>query len=453
MKGSFSKKATAALLAAALVASTTPLPAQATESYARNITITVDGRTIPQTDQKAFIKDGRTMVPLRTVMEGLNMDVKWNQSDRSITVTSKANRDNSYLFYADKPYFLARTGNHTQYVSLDVAPYITRQNRTVMPLRAIGETYGKVDWDNANSIVKITANKTAQPEPTVKPQEPKVTPQVPPEQAKPEAPKVQEKDQPVWTQEPKDQPGTDKPADYDNPPAGYRYIKMMDSTGNVTYKLVEIHESTVPTIPTDNRDYDQLLKEDAANNTVENHAKEAQEVLDLVNAYRAQAGVQPLKLSPILSKAADIRAREALSICPATTKEEHITWNYNLVTSGNAHNRPDGSEFSTIIKDIGWNDRGFCKQRRLYENLYNTQMHMTSPQLVEGWYNSPGHRRAMLKPNAEYMGYGITTDSPYGFQSAIQLFSWYYQIPYLDQTPNLIGRPKKMAGQVYFLHK
>lgn len=428
MKKNLTKKATAAVLAATLLTTAAPLPSHAAENYSRNITIQVDGRTIPQTDQKAFIKDGRTMVPLRTVMEGLNMDVKWNGTDRSITVTSKANRNSSYLFYADKPYFLARTGNHTQYIRLDVAPYITRQNRTVMPLRAIGETYGKVDWDNVNSIVKITANKTVASKPTAKPQEPKVTPQVKPDPVKPQEPKVQEKDQPVKPQEPKGgpevkEPGTDKPVDYDNPPAGYRYIKMVDSNGNLTYKLVEIHESTVPTIPTDNRDYDQLLKEDAANNVVENHAKEAQEVLDLVNAYRAQAGVQPLKLSPILSKAADIRAKEALSICPATTKEEHITWNYNLVTSGNAHNRPDGSEFSTIINDIGWNDRGFCKQRRLYENLYNTQMHMTSSKLVEGWYNSPGHRRAMLKPNTEYMGYGITTDSPYGFQSAIQLFS------------------------------
>ncbi len=423
MKGSFSKKATAALLAAALVASTAPMPAQATESYARNITITVDGRIIPQTDQKAFIKNNRTMVPLRTVMEGLNMDVKWNQSDRSITVTSKANRDNSYLFYAGKPYFLARTGNHTQYVSLDVAPYITRQNRTVMPLRAIGETYGKVDWDNANSIVKITANKTVESKPTVKPQEPKVTPQVTPEQAKPEAPKVQEKDQPVWTQEPEDQPGTDKPADYDNPPAGYRYIKMMDSTGNLTYKLVEIDESTVPTIPTDNRDYDQLLKEDAANNTVENHAKEAQEVLDLVNAYRAQAGVQPLKLSPILSKAADIRAREYLKMCPTTNVNEIRDWINKRIQNGTAHDRPDGSKFSTVLNDIGWNRSGFIAQRQICENSYYTERNYSSQELVIGWYNSPTHKTNMLRPNIQYMGYGTSTDSPYGFQTAVQLFS------------------------------
>ena len=421
MKGSFSKKATAALLAATLVASTPPLPAQAAESYARNITIQVDGRTIPQTDQKAFIKDGRTMVPLRTVMEGLNMDVKWNQSDRSITVTSKANRDNSYLFYAGKPYFLARTGTQTRHVGLDVAPYITRQNRTVMPLRAIGETYGKVDWDNANSIVKITANKTVESKPTITPQEPKVTPQVPPEQAKPQEPKVQEKDQPVWTQEPKDQPGTDKPANYDNPPAGYRYIKMMDSTGNLTYKLVEIHESTVPTIPTDNRDYDQLLKEDAANNTVENHAKEAQEVLDLVNAYRAQAGVQPLKLSPILSKAADIRAREDLTDFHASTKKEYNDELWRRHDAGTAHTRPDGSKFSTVINDIGWNYDGY--PRTLAENMVSTSTHYTSKKLVDGWYNSPRHRANMLLPKIEYMGYGLSTEKPFGYECAIQLFS------------------------------
>lgn len=424
MKKTLTERATAAVLAATLLATATPLPSQAAESYARNITIQVDGRTIPQTDQKAFIKDGRTMVPLRTVMEGLNMDVKWNGTDRSITVTSKANRNSSYLFYADKPYFLARTGGHTQYVSLDVAPYITRQNRTVMPLRAIGETYGKVDWDNANSIVKITANKTVESKPTAKPQEPKVTPQVTPEQAKPEPPKVQEKDQPVTPQEPKGkpevkEPGTDKPADYDNPPAGYRYIRIMDSNGNLTYKLVKTGTSETYEMLKNRPDYERLLKEDAANNTVESHAKEAQEVLGLVNTYRAQAGVQPLKLSPILSKAADIRAREALSTCPATTKEGHWQWNRSL--KGIAHNRPNGSEFSTVLNDIGWNDNDFM--RLLSENLFHTPERDSSKELVEGWYNSPGHRANMLNPEAEYIGYGLSTDSPYGFQTAIQLFS------------------------------
>ena len=421
MKKNLTKKATAAVLAATLLATATPLPSQAAESYARNITIQVDGRTIPQTDQKAFIKDGRTMVPLRTVMEGLNMDVKWNGTDRSITVTSKKNRDSSYLFYADKPYFLARTGNHTKYISLDVAPYITRQNRTVMPLRAIGETYGKVDWDNANSIVKITANKTVASKPTAKPQEPKVAPQVKPDPVKPEPPKVQEKDQPVWTQEPKDQPGTDKPADYDNPPAGYRYIKMVDSNGNLTYKLVEIHESTVPTIPTDNRDYDRLLREDATNNVVENHAKEAQEVLDLVNAYRAQAGVQPLKLSPILSKAADIRARENLTDFHANTDQEYYDEIMRRHYAETAHTRPDGSKFSTVINDIGWSYDGYS--RTLAENMYNSPTGWSSQKLVEGWYNSPKHRANMLRPDTEYMGYGLSTEKPFNHQTAIQLFS------------------------------
>lgn len=426
MKKNLTKKATAAVLAATLLATATPLPSQAAESYARNITIQVDGRTIPQTDQKAFIKDGRTMVPLRTVMEGLNMDVKWNSTDRSITVTSLKNRDNSYLFYADKPYFLARTGNHTQYIRLDVAPYITRQNRTVMPLRAIGETYGKVDWDNANSIVKITANKTVESKPTVKPQEPKVTPQVKPDPVKPEPPKVQEKDQPVKPQEPKGgpevkEPGTDKPADYDNPPAGYRYIKMVDSTGNVTYKLVETGTSETYEMLKNRPDYERLLEENAAKNTVENHAKEAQEVLELVNAYRTQAGVQPLKLSPILSKAADIRARESLNRLDGKSYDECYKQVDTLREKKIVHNRPNGLDCSNVLNDIGWNDINFM--REFAENLYYTDVNYDSQRLVNGWYKSPGHRKNMLNPEVQYMGYGLSTDNPYGLECAIQIFS------------------------------
>ncbi|MFM9414532.1 stalk domain-containing protein, partial [Peptococcus simiae] len=187
MKGSLTKKATAAVLAVALLASATPV--QAAESHARDITITVDGRTIPQTDQKAFIKDSRTMVPLRTVMEGLNMAVEWNNEKRSITVKNPA-KDETYTFYADKPFFLRYKKTGTDFIKLDVAPYITSSNRTVMPLRAIGETYGKVDWNNDTSTVVITRTDTnpvqpqapaapVQPAQPTNPVQPSVTPSKP----------------------------------------------------------------------------------------------------------------------------------------------------------------------------------------------------------------------------------------------------------------------------------
>ncbi|MFM9414547.1 stalk domain-containing protein, partial [Peptococcus simiae] len=76
----------------------------------------------------AFIKDNRTMVPLRTVMEGLNMGVEWNNENRSITVKNPAKAE-TYTFYADKPYFLRYKKTGTDFIKLDVAPYITSSNR------------------------------------------------------------------------------------------------------------------------------------------------------------------------------------------------------------------------------------------------------------------------------------------------------------------------------------
>ncbi len=49
--------------------------------------ITVNGATI-QTDTSAVIKDGRTFLPIRAVMEAFKCDVNWNAYNRSIDIVS-----------------------------------------------------------------------------------------------------------------------------------------------------------------------------------------------------------------------------------------------------------------------------------------------------------------------------------------------------------------------------
>lgn len=97
------------------------------------------------------IKNGRTLVPVRVIAEGLGADVDWNEAARTATIT----RGNQQL---------TLTLNSTQaqlngkQVKLDTAPVISRQ-RMLLPLRFVGESLGvTVGWDNSSRTV--IANET-----------------------------------------------------------------------------------------------------------------------------------------------------------------------------------------------------------------------------------------------------------------------------------------------------
>lgn len=423
MKGSFSKKATAALLAAALVASTAPMPAQATESYARNITIQVDGRTIPQTDQKAFIKDSRTMVPLRTVMEGLNMAVEWNNEKRSITVKNPA-KDETYTFYTDKPYFLRYKKAGTDFIKLDVAPYITFSNRTVMPLRAIGETYGKVDWDNANSIVNITGNATAPNQPSAptvtpnNPSQPAVTPQQPSSEvnapSQPNIPPVQKSaltsEELAWLKDrAKSGPQTEEDL------ARYEEFRTRKGLSSEEIDLLNAFWRYVP-------EFKKSLYYKALEAPRKPFTEDQLRMLELVNAARAEHGLQPVKLSPALCEGAEIRAREFNQ-----SQKEYGVIDYeshmNALANGwKPHTRPDGSKPKTVINDIGLSQ--FSNYANMNENLYALPLNIANADsAMDGWLKSSEHKKNILNPNSKYLG---TASISSGFRDTmgyVQLFA------------------------------
>lgn len=391
MKGSFSKKATAALLAATLVASTAPLPAQATESYARNITIQVDGRIIPQTDQKAFIKNNRTMVPLRTVMEGLNMAVEWNNEKRSITVKNPA-KDETYTFYADKPYFLRYKKAGTDFIKLDVAPYITSSNRTVMPLRAIGETYGKVDWNNDTSTVVITgtAANPVQPQtpaptnpfqPSLRPQQPSSEINTP---SNPFTPPVQKSaltsEELAWLKDrAKSGPQTEEDL------ARYEEFRTRKGLSSEEIDLLNAFWRYVP-------EFKKSLYYKALEAPRKPFTEDQLRMLELVNAARAEHGLQPVKLSPALCEGAEIRAREFNQ-----SQKEYGVIDYeshmNALANGwKPHTRPDGSKPKTVINDIGLSQ--FSNYANMNENLYALPLNIANADsAMDGWLKSSEHKK------------------------------------------------------------
>ena len=421
MKGSFSKKATAALLTATLVASALSLPAQATESYARNITITVDGRTIPQTDQKAFIKNSRTMVPLRTVMEGLNMAVEWNNEKRSITVKNPA-KDETYTFYADKPYFLRYKKAGTDFIKLDVAPYITSSNRTVMPLRAIGETYGRVDWNNDTSTVIITGTGTqpanpVQPSNPVQPATPVQPNQVPSSEvskpSNPSTPQVQKgalNSEELAQLKALAQAGPQTEEDV----ARVEGFKARKGLSSEEIELINAFMRQVPEFK--KAQYYKALEAPRKPFTADQLR-----MLELVNAARAEHGLDPVKLSPALCEGAEIRAREFNQ-----SQKEYGVVDYDshmkaLTNGWNPHVRPDRSKPKTIINDVGLSQ--FSKYANMNENLYALPTKLSNADnAMDGWMKSAEHKSNILTPSNKYLGVAAVSSNFRDTIGYVQLF-------------------------------
>jgi len=100
---------------------------------------------------KPFIKDSRTLVPVRFVTEALGAEVGWDASTSTVTVTLGSKELKLVI------------GNKTMQVGkeeipLDVAPEIS-EGRTFLPLRSVAEALGKKVFYDRGLIV-ISDNET-----------------------------------------------------------------------------------------------------------------------------------------------------------------------------------------------------------------------------------------------------------------------------------------------------
>ena len=122
-----------------------------------------------------------------------------------------------------------------------------------------------------------------------------------------------------------------------------------------------------------------------------------QRVLDLVNAERANYGLQPLVMGDAkLTAAAQHRAEEIATV--------------------NSHVRPNGSKWYTVLSEYGVTDAAAGE---------NAAWGSVSPEeVVTAWMNSEGHRANILDPEARAMGVGYyyNSSSTWGHQW-IQLFT------------------------------
>lgn len=112
------------------------------------------------------------------------------------------------------------------------------------------------------------------------------------------------------------------------------------------------------------------------------------EIIELTNDIRAEAGVAAVTKSDKLMEAAQIRAAECAEMG-------------NL----NNHNRPNGDPGLYVLKDVGY-DYISCGEN-LIEVVQSVLKNDYANRAVSGWTNSSGHYRVMTASDVSEIGVGV----------------------------------------------
>jgi len=123
----------------------------------------LNGKRLVFSDAQPIIKNSRVMVPVRTTADYFGMQTDWNKETETMTFT-KGNRT---IVHKMKTNVITVNGES---LTFDTAS-INSMNRTLMPVRMLGEAMGAVvDWNNDQRQVIITTDTpsvlTAQPDKT-----------------------------------------------------------------------------------------------------------------------------------------------------------------------------------------------------------------------------------------------------------------------------------------------
>ncbi len=121
------------------------------DTYKSGVTVTFNGENI-EFDQPPVILNGRTLVPIRAVIEKMGGVVEWNGDLQKVTL--KLGGDTIILTINSSVAIL-----NGEVHSLDVPPQVIN-NRTLLPIRFIAEGFKfNVEWLGETQTVKITTFK------------------------------------------------------------------------------------------------------------------------------------------------------------------------------------------------------------------------------------------------------------------------------------------------------
>lgn len=101
-------------------------------------------------DTPPVVRDGRTLVPVRALTEGLGATVAWNEKESTVSIEKEGIKIELRL----RERVALVNGEE---ITLDVPPE-TINNRTVVPLRFILQQFGyDVNWDDESGIIEISS--------------------------------------------------------------------------------------------------------------------------------------------------------------------------------------------------------------------------------------------------------------------------------------------------------
>jgi uncharacterized protein YkwD len=112
---------------------------------------------------------------------------------------------------------------------------------------------------------------------------------------------------------------------------------------------------------------------------------------DIINTYRRDKGLKPLKLNALLTEAAKAHSRDL-------AKWDRIS-----------HFGSDGSNPWDRVKRAGYN------ARLAAENVGTGQIDLA--EVIKGWQQSPGHNKNLLLRDAEHMGIALVQDPKTEFKT------------------------------------
>lgn len=138
-----------------LLAAAAALMLCAPAALADDITVEVNGVKI-NSDVPAMVLNDRTVVPVRAISEALNCDIAWDGDTKGVNIY----RDNTlYMMWIDKPTaFKLSPVSIEDWYDMDMPPVVIN-DRTLLPLRALGELLGaSVSWDQASLTASVTLN-------------------------------------------------------------------------------------------------------------------------------------------------------------------------------------------------------------------------------------------------------------------------------------------------------
>lgn len=145
------KKFCSVAIAAALVMGCMPFTA-----FAADVSVTAKGTLVQFADAKPYINsDSRTLVPLRTIGEALELNVTWDDAAKTATFANETATTKAVFTIGEKKFEIVN-GDGSKEVEMDTAAVIT-EDRAYAPAKYLAEAFGyNAAWDASNSIVSIT---------------------------------------------------------------------------------------------------------------------------------------------------------------------------------------------------------------------------------------------------------------------------------------------------------